>query len=195
MALQLQTAITTARTILNDEDATRYSDADLLRYANDALDQMMVLAPRLFYADGDLECIPAQCLQTVSCADAHALVEIRRVKNGRAVIRTEKQLLDAFDPLWQEEVAAAAINWMPSVDDPLRFYIYPQAPANQVLEVCYVRIPPEFAADDDTLVPTVYADAVADYIVYRAETRDDEHINSNRAAQFLASFTGKVKGA
>jgi hypothetical protein len=72
--------------------------------------------------------------------------------------------------------------------------VYPPAPADQIVEVLYVRIPSEYAIDADTGLPAIYGDAITDYIVYRAESRDDEHVNSNRAAQFLASFVQKVKG-
>ena len=195
MSLRLGTSIDIAIPILNDLGNTRYSRVDLLRYANDALDQMMLLAPQLFYADGDLECIPDQCLQTVSCADAHALVAIKRIKNGAAILPTDRGVLDLYNPSWQAATAGPAVNWMPHGDDRLRFFISPKAPANQVLEISYVRIPPEFDEDDDTLLATVYSDAVSDYIIYRAESRDDEHVNSNRASQFLASFVSKVKGA
>lgn len=37
-------------------------------------------------------------------------------------------------------------------------------------------------------LPLGYLQAVADYVVFRAETRDDEHVNSQRAAQFMALF-------
>lgn len=35
--------------------------------------------------------------------------------------------------------------------------------------------------------PTRYIQSVADYVTYRAETKDDEHINSGRAALFFQS--------
>lgn len=195
MSLKLEAPIATARSILNDPAGVRYSDSDLLQYANDALDQMTGLVPSVFYADGDLTCVPTKAMQSVSCADALSLAAIKRVKNGRAVLPTTKDVLDAYDPDWQSSTPAAAVNWMPSIDDPLRFFIYPPAPDGQILEISYVRIPPEFASGDTTMVPAKYSDAISDYIVHRAESRDDEYVNTGRAAQFLQSFIGKVKGA
>jgi hypothetical protein len=196
MTWALSQPITTARTILHDPDATRYSDADLLQYANDALDQMVTLAPHLFNTEGEVECVAGKTLQSVSYADAHALVEVRKVKHGNVVTPTDRATLDAYEPDWHNpDDADLAVHWMPVANDPVRFLIYPAAPANQILEVIYTRIPQEYAAGDDTGLPATYSDAIADYIVHRAESRDDEHINANRAAQSLASFIGKVKGA
>ena len=197
MGLQLTDSITVARGVLQDTDSTnyRYSSADLLLYANDALDAMTLLAPHLFYTDGDVTCIADSALQTISFDDALSLVKVRRIKNGNAVVQADPETLDAFDSSWQEATSAAAVNWFPVANDPMRFMVYPPATTGQILEVVYVRIPSEYALTDDTGLPTTYKDAVADYIVYRAESRDDEHVNSNRAAQFLASFQQKVKGA
>lgn len=192
--LLLSSPIATARGILNDPSAVRYSAADLLTYANDALDQLVMLVPTLFYSTGVLPCTVGETLQSVPTYLAKSLLDVRRISGGAAITRIDKGALDAYDPSWHTTAAGTAKHWMPVDDDPLRFYIYPKAPTGQVIEVSYVRIPGEFTATADTELPTSLSDAVADYIVARAEARDDEHVNSNRAAQFLASFVTKVKG-
>jgi hypothetical protein len=40
--------VTQARTLLNDSDGTRYSDADLIGYINDAVQEARALRPDLF---------------------------------------------------------------------------------------------------------------------------------------------------
>lgn len=196
MALHLSAPISTAVGILNDLGNVRYSSADLLQYANDALDQMVLLVPSLFNTEGEVECVPDETLQSVSYSDAHALVAVRRVKNGPAVTLCDRNVLDAFDPDWQSPAKSGmAQNWMPVGDDPIRFFVSPAAPVGQILTIIYTRIPDEYGEGDDTDIPATYSDAIADYIVGRAESRDAEHVNSRRAAQFIASFVAKVKGA
>lgn len=194
MGLQLQTAINIARGILNDPDAVRYSAPDLLQYGNDALDVMLTLAPHLFYTDGEVACIPLSAMQAISYDDAQSLVDVRRIKNGAAVLPGDRATMDAFNPNWQAGTAGAAVNWFPVADDPMRFLVYPPAPDGQILEVLYVRIPGEYAANADTSIPTSYADAIADYIIHRAESRDAEHVVSQRATAFGQSFISKVSG-
>ena len=195
MSLQLDTSIGIARSILNDTDSTsyRYSTADLLQYGNDALDQMVTLIPSVFYTQGEVECVEG-ALQSVSFDEARALVDVRRVKDGSAVMPTDKKILDAFDPTWTTGTTGAAKNWMTVDNDPMRFYLYPPAPEAQVVDVIYIRIPDEYEADDPTGVPETYADAVADYIVYRAESRDDEHVISQRVQAYYQSFLTKCQG-
>jgi len=197
MGLTLQPAVAEARTIINDTavGAYRYSDVDLLQYANDALDQALKVVPNFFYAWGEMTCATGETMQAVSFADAHVLGDAIRVKNGNALRPFDKLAMDAFNPNWHYDTAAAAENWARVSDDPVRFWIYPPPPASQVLEVMYVKVPAEYAAADDTGLPTTMLPAIVDYIVYMAESRDDEHVNSTRAAQFFASFTLKLKGA
>jgi len=194
MGLQLNAAITTARGILGDTDATgyRYSDADLLQYANDALDVLVKLAPHLFYTDGDVACIEDSAMQAVSYDDAASLVEVRRIKGGNAVLPCDRATLDAYSPGWQSAASGAAVNWMPVADDPMRVLISPPAPAGQVLEVLYVRVPPEYTSTQDTGLPTTCSDMIADYIINRAESRDAEHVLAERAQAFGQSFINKL---
>lgn len=195
MSLKLNTSIDTAIGILSDLGSVRYSREDLLQYANDALDQMVTIASHLFNTEGEVECVPDETIQSVSYDDAHALVDIRRVKDGPAVTRADRAALDAYDPNWQSPAnAGMAVNWLAIEGDPVRFLVYPPAPTGQVLKIIYTRIPGEYDEGDETDIPETYSDAIADYIVGRAESRDDEHVNSGRAAQFLASFVAKVRG-
>ena len=194
MGLKLESPISIARGILNDRDPTyRYDDADLLQYANDALDAALSLKPSLFYTEGELQCEVGKALQSVSFDDARSLVQVTKIKGGGAVTLTDRPTLEAFLPSWMTATAAAAEHWLPVLDDPVRFFIYPPAPVAQVLEIIYVRIPGEYVATDDTGLPTTSSEAIADYIIGRAESRDDEHVNSTRAVQFIASFEAKIK--
>lgn len=193
MGMQLSAAITTARSILNDTDASgyRYSDTDLLGYGNDAIGLISTLAPSLFHSLADITCVEG-CLQAVQVDVAKALVDVRRIKDGAPILPGDRAMLDAFDPGWRTMTPAAAVNWMPVADDPLRFELYPPAPAGQVVEVMCVRVPDRFAVDDDTGLPTTLIDPIADYIVHRAESRDAEHILTERMQAFGQSFINKM---
>lgn len=194
MGLSLQQSIDTARSVLNDPNAVTYTEVDLLQYANDALDAILPIAPQYFYECGDLTCTADSSAQTVTFGDAHSLVSVDRVQNGNAVLPASKAELDRYDTSWMTTTSGPAVNWLPRADSPVRFYLYPPAPAGQILEVTYVRIPSEYTATADTELPETLAAAIADYIVAMAMSRDDEHINANRAQAFLASFAARVKG-
>ena len=118
-----------------------------------------------------------------------------RVKSGSALTRFDKAALDAFMPGWMAAAASAAQQWAPNGDDPRRFYLDKPAPAAQVVVVLYVRIPGPYAIDDDTGLPETITEAVADYMVGMAESRNDEAANSGRATQFINQFAARLGGA
>jgi hypothetical protein len=187
----LQEAVDLAITVLNDAGVT-YSRQDLVKYGNDALDAMVLLAPYLFHETGELTCTAGETLQVVSFDDAHALVSVLRVKGGDALRRFDKSTMDAFTPGWHHAPQATATGWCPDdANNPMRFFIYPPAPPDQVLELVYVRIPPEYTETEETGVPETYCGAVADYIIAMAESRDDEHVNTNRAMAHLNKFASR----
>lgn len=196
MPLTLSTPISIARGILNDTDSTsyRYSAADLLQYANDALDQLTALVPQLFYTRGQHTCATG-VNQSLSFSTALALVAVERIQDGDAVTKSDATILDLYDPTWRTAASGAAKHWLPVLDDPRRFLVYPPAADTQVLDVIYIAVPPEYDVGDDTGLPSTLADAVADYIVSRAESRDDEHVVNQRAQAFLTSFIQKTKGS
>lgn len=195
MGLILQDSITEARAALNDSVAPyRYSDEDLLLYANDSLDEMAMLptGERYFSTVGEMECVAGNTRQQVEFDDAVKLVDIVRIKDGNVPLPADKAALDAFNPAWHTDTAGAAVNWMPDPSSPIRFYIYPKAPDAQTLEVRYVAIPAEFTADQDTGLPNTLRAAVSDYVCYRAETRDDEYATQNRNSAFYQAFVAKL---
>ena len=193
MGLKLNASIDTARSILNDQDASgyRYSQEDLLKYANDALDALCEVAPQFFHTEGELECTANAVLQQVPYDNALALVNIIGIKDGPAITPVDRRILDQFRPSWMTDPAGTAKHWIPIVDEPMRFFVVPKAPAGQKLTIIYVKVPEAYAADQDTGLPMTLESAIADYIVGRAEFRNDESVNNNRAAQAMSSFYGR----
>lgn len=193
MGFKLSSAITIARGVLNDtETPYRYSTEDLIEYGNGCIRALPGIKPEWLYTEGEVSCVQGQALQSVSYDDAHSLADVLRIKGGAAVLPCAKKALDAFSPSWEAGTPGAAKNWMPSGNDPVRFYVSPPAPANQVLIVFYVRIPGPYTSDEDTGLPITITEAVADYIVGMAESRDDEHVNAARATQFLNQFAARL---
>lgn len=189
--------ITTARTLYNDADSTLYrrSDLELLGYVNDGIREVSGLRPELFNTIGDMTCVPGDVEQKLTFEDAQAIVNVLCIHGGNAITRFDLAVMDAFIPGWRAVAAGAAQQWTALPGDPLRFLIYPKALANQVLDIVYVRIPLTLGlADPITEVPAAYTPALVDYIVYRAESADDEHSNSGRATAHYQAFVAKIKG-
>jgi hypothetical protein len=193
-----QDVITGARWILNDTDtvAPRQTDPELLGYVNDGLREMVALQPMIFSTIGDMICDAESCEQAVTFDDAAALIEILCIHNGAALTPFDLMAMSAFNPGWRSDASGPARQWTRFANDALRFYIYPKAPDTlQILDVRYARVPTAYALTDTiTDIPITLQPALIDYVVYRSELKDNEHVLSQRAAQLYQSFVAKVKG-
>lgn len=194
MAFKLSAAISIARGVLQDADATAYrtSNDRLVEIGNGALRSLASIRPEWFHDNFEFTCA-AGALQALT--DAYqALVDVRRVKGGDAVLPCDQRILDAFMPSWMSASAGAAKNWMPHLNDPRRFMVCPPAPENQVLEVTAVKVPGPYTIEQDTTLPNSITDAVAEYIVGIVEAGDDENVLAQRSAQFMTQFAARVSG-
>lgn len=189
--------IATARFIYNDADSVLYrkEDTELLGYVNEGLLAISALKPELFNTIGDIACTQGEVEQAVTFADAQVLTEVLCIHGGNALTPFDMKTMDAFRPGWRSDPEGAAVQWTRKPGDPLRFFIYPKAPASQTIDVAYIRIPLTLGLDDQiNEIPAGFLPALVDYVIYRAESADDEHSNSGRAANHYQSFVALIKG-
>jgi hypothetical protein len=193
-----QDVITEARYQINDTDSTEYrqSDAELLIYVNAGMKEISTIRPDLFLTIGDYTCIQSQCEQVITFQDAQRLVSPICIHGGAALTQFDIGTIDAFLPQWRAATVGAATQWARYEGDPLRFFIYPPAPASvQTLDVQYIKLPTSLAISDTiSEIPANMAPALTDYVVYRASSKDDEHSDSGRAVASYSAFVAKIKG-
>lgn len=192
-----QDIITRARNVYNDADSAGYrkSDLELLDYVNDGISEVSALRPELFETVGDVQCTQGQVEQAVTFADAQVLLGVLCIHGGSAVTPFDIKAMDAFNPGWRTDPEGPCKQWQKYPGNPLRFFIHPPAPADQTVDVMYVRNPTVLGLSDTiSEIPEGYTPALVDYVIYRAESADDEHSNSGRAANHFNSFVSKIKG-
>lgn len=183
-----------ARHVMNDTDAADYrqDDLELLAYLNAGINEACVLRPDLFISNAELTCDTGKTEQGLTVAVAKSLVEVIRIKNGRAVLPGDLAALQAFNPNWGQDAEGPAVNWFPYPGDPRRFYIYPKSPAGQILETKHVRNPTVIADSAlDTEIselPSAFHTALVHYVVARCESKDDEHVLTQRASGHYGLF-------
>jgi len=182
----LDDVITDVRRIVQDETvAYRYSDAFLLSMCNQALKRIQLLRPDLFAFFGTVACDAGEVLQSAP-SDSLRVIEVYSIVGGTGLVEASREVLDQTIPTWPNDTAAAAINWMRHVRNANKFFIYPQAPAAQTLDIEYSQVPADY---DGTTAVTLLSDAyfpvVVDMVVYLVEVVDNEHVTSGRAKLFL----------
>jgi hypothetical protein len=189
--------ITTARYIILDYSdgisAPRQSDAELLGYFNDGIKEISTLQPMLFSTIGDMTCTPGKSEQAITFLDAARLLDVLCIHAGSAITSFDRASMDLFRPGWRADTPAPAQQWCPLEGDMLNFYIWPPAPTGQVLDVRYVRNSVVYAIGDTVAdLPESYRPALVDYVVYRAESKDDENVLNQRAAGHYQAFLAKI---
>lgn len=189
-----QTIITEARYVLNDTTTDyRQSDTEMLEYVTRVLDDAASARPDLFDAVDTHTCVHG-AEQTLAFNRVLQFQEVVRVLNGDAVLPVSRQSLDAFKPSWYRDTTASAVNWMPHPADPKRFYVYPPSPVLQKLVVRFTQGHAAVGLTDTITLSDKYRSALVDGVVAYAESKDDEHVLSQRAQAARASFYEKMKG-
>jgi hypothetical protein len=185
-----QGIITEVRRLIQDETETyRYSDTFLLGLVNQSLKRMALLRPDLFAYVSTLTCTAGEVIQSAP-ADSIRVIEVYSIVGGNALIETNRETMDQNVPTWPNDTAGAAVNWFRNVRNPNKFYIYPQAPADQDLNIEYAQSPTDYAIGDTiTLLPDAYFPVLVDMTVFLAESIDNEHVDRGRAKLFQDSYT------
>ena len=196
----LDDVIVDVRRIVQDETATyRYSDAFMLGMGNQALKRIQLLRPDLFAFTGTVACTAGEVLQSAP-SDSLRIIEVLSISSsGVGLVEANRETLDQTLPAWPNDTAAAAINWMRHVRNPNKFFIYPQAPTSQTLDIEYSQVPTTYNGTTAiTLLPDAYFPVVVDIMVFLLESVDNEHVTSGRAKLFKDSYTemlGVTKGS
>jgi len=185
-----QDIVTRVRDVINDTSATpRNSNEEIFRWISDALSLASTSVPRLFSKTADMIC-SAGYLQTLAFTRALSFIEVIGFP------QVDVASLTAFAPGWKMDTAGPIQHWFPSADSPKSFCVYPPSQGDQTITVTYVESPaPVTSASDVLNVPDVVIPAVVQFCVGMVESKDDEHVNSNRAAQAKADFVALIKGA
>jgi hypothetical protein len=189
--LTIGAVIATARSMLNDtrEDmGYRAEDAELVGYLSEALRAMVGIVPGLFSATATHTCT-AGARQQLENERAVAMLDIPGLPES------DLATLNQFAPGWTAATAGATREFIRLPAEPLAFMVYPPAAAAATLAVRMVIAPAALAVDLAALlpVPEAFQPALAEYVAGRADMKNDESANSNRAGQLLERFTAGVK--
>lgn len=185
--------ITEVRDIIQDQTTTyRYGDTFLLSLCNQGLKRIQMLRPDLFAYSGTVTCTEGQVVQS-GPADSMRIIEIYSVVGGNAVTEVTRETLDRNNPTWPIDAGGPAINWMRNVRSPNKFFIYPQAPSSQVLNLEYSQVPPTYDSSTTVaLLADTYFPAMVDIVVFLAESIDNEHVTTGRAKMFYDMFLAEL---
>lgn len=194
MALTAQAVLDRARVLLIDTTATRWSDAELLRWVGDAQRVIVGIKPNACSAVVVVDLV--QGTRQTLPADAFTFMGASRnmidaSTPGRAVRVVQRDVFDRQRPDWHTEGKVKTVqNYMFDPTDQTFFYVYPPNDGTGKLEINYAKQAAEPASGATALaVLDAYLPAVVDYVCYRAYVKDGETAgNFGLAQHYLTSF-------
>lgn len=125
------------------------------------------------------------------------ICNVSGVARTTAVRLIEREILDSQTASWHGSTAvASASHYMVDHRDPLAFYVYPPALATSKVEVLFTAYPTDLVdpvGATTISLPDIYGNALLDYMLYRAYSKDSEYAGNATRAQFhYASFANSL---
>lgn len=203
MAIAAQTIIDRAETILQDTTNIRWPASELVQWFNDAQREIVNFKPESSVTNTVLQ-LAQDTKQTLPSAAIRLIDVVRNMGSGStpgsAVRLVMREVLDAQRPDWHTEAGATTIrHYIFDARNPKNFYVYPKPSTGTVnLEVVYSVAPTDVTESGGTVsgnlaLDDIYSNAVLDFILYRAYSKDAEYAqNAQRAAAHFQQFTTSV---
>lgn len=198
MSIAAKELTSRASTILQDEDHVRWPMPELLEWINDAARETILRRPSarsitkvLELAEGTLQEIAAPCVQVL---DVVRNLGADGKTPGRIVRRIDRKLLDDQQPDWHMQRKRAQIKHYTYDDRAAKsFYVYPPAVAGTKVEALIAELPPTINDETQSIdMPPEYLNAMVNYMVYRALSKDSEYANGQIATLQFQAFVDAV---
>ena len=192
---------------LQDTTNVRWSEAELLRYINDAQREIVNLRPEASADHANVQ-LSTGTEQTIPDVGLRLIKVVRNMSaaggsaTGKRTIRiVDREILDTLEPDWHDPAVTGEAAHTTSVkhyvfdeDDPRKYYVYPGVAGNAYVEIVFSRTPTDLANTSATLyIDDIYANAVIDFALYRAYLKDAEFAgNQQRAGMHYQLFTSSL---
>jgi hypothetical protein len=198
--------------VLQDTTSIRWPINELIRWFNDAQREVVMYRPDSMNTTKTMTLV-AGSRQNLGSANLDPspvkLIEITRNMgvDKSVVTQVPRAILDAQQRGWHNQTGVSVIkHYMFDARDPKTFYVYPPATTAATLEVMYAATPTAltelsessslaFSDVPDTAIslPEIYGNAVLDYLLYRAYSKDSEYAgNAARAQAHYAAFANAL---
>jgi hypothetical protein len=204
MALTAQSICKRATRILNDATSVRWTIDEIVEWLNDGQREVVLYRPDANpkTATATLAADTRQDLTTltgISTLKPAKLIKVTRnvaaTSSKRAVTLIDQEILDITSPDWHNGTASVNIqHYTFDPRDPRAFYVYPKATALAQLETIFGAYPdditvPAPGGDYTTVsgnigVSEIFGNALLDYVLYRAFSKDTKFTSNAARAQF-----------
>lgn len=205
MPLTAQSIVRRVVETLQDTTSIRWPVSELVRYLNDGQREIIIHRPDSMVTNA-AHTLSAGSRQTLPANGAKLMDVVRNSAGNRRSVRLcAREILDSQSPGWHNLTGVTEIlHFMFDPRDARTFYVYPPAAASGAsVDIVYTALPSDVvepaAGSDYTAVtgnisvPDIYGNALQDYILYRAYTKDSQFAgNAQRAQAHYAAFANAL---
>lgn len=191
MTIVAQAIIDDVSIVLNDLSATRWPVAELLGWLNAGQVEIATLVPNSNGKTVNLQLV--QGIKQSAPTDNVRIIEFTRNRgvagttDGAAIRQVERKIMDRYVPGWGTTTASTTVVhcMYDSEDNNSVFYVYPpQTATPQYIEIIYAQIPATIAAAGNNItIVDFYRNALVDYMLYRALSKDSEYADQQAVSQ------------
>lgn len=178
MTVPVSSILTRAKRTLQDTTGIRWPDLELLDWLNDGQREVAMLVPQAGAVTTTVALVNNSRQQIPS--DGTQFLKLVRNIGGRAIRQTQQSILDSQIPNWHEAVGNEVMHYTFDPIEPRSYYVYPRA--SRQVELVYARSPSASTMNGNLSIPAIYANAVLDYILYRAYSKDAEQTANRELA-------------
>lgn len=208
MALTAQAIADKAALLLQDTTNIRWSSDEMVKWINAGCKELVLLKPNSLTANISVK-LSSGTKQTLSSTAGNyvpqpaaiapiQLLEVVRnmgttgleTAAGNAITGIDRKVLDITLPGWHSSANAGTTvkHFMFDPKDPKTFYVYPpMSDATRYVEVILSRAPSAITAIGETLdsgIDEIYENALVDYVLYRAYSKDSEFTANAQRSQW-----------
>jgi hypothetical protein len=206
MAITAQSIIRRAVETLQDPTSVRWPTNELVRYMNDGQREVALYRPDSMVTSATVTCV-AGTKQALPANGAKLIEVIRNsaaTSAKKSVRMVNREILDSQTPGWHNLTGVVDIlHFIYDVRDPKTFYVYPPATTSAQLDIVYSAYPTDItepadgslytAVTGNIALPDIYGNALLDFILYRAYSKDSEYAgNAQRAQAHYAAFANTL---
>lgn len=197
-----QNIVTRQRDLVQDVDAVRWQDPEVLRWLNDGIRELCVKRPSAYTRHATLT-VGTTAKQTItSLPGAWAIVDVPYTVDstgepGKSIRKCSVADLDAIDPDWRTKTGNVIKNWAPDAE-PHTFYVYPGKTKDEdrYVNVVVAQTPPEVTSLAAVIpVDDIYANALGYYLAFRLYSKDADSQSSQAAATAYYTLFTNALGA
>ena len=205
--LQAQHILSRVRNILQDNTGVRWTDGEMFDYLSDAQREIANLRPDATATHSNVQ-LAAGTEQSIPTDGLRLIKLVRNMSGsgtdatgGRSIRIVTEDSLNTTEPSWHDPTVTGDAAHGTEVKhyifdnaDPRKFYVYPGVSGSAYVEVVYSKNPTSIGAATDLIqVDDVFANALVNFVLYRAYLKDAEYAgNQNRAGTHFQLFVSSL---